>query len=283
MTSVVADDGVALSVHESGRGYPLLFLHEWAGNYRSWKGQVQYLSQKYHCVTFDARGYPPSDVPADPGAYSQDRAVADAIDVLDSLSIERAHVIGLSMGGYCALHLGLRHPERVTALVVASVGYGAHPERQAAFRRECHDMSASILAEGMEHFAERYASGPARIPLKAKDPAGWGEFTSILSQNSRTGMAMTMRGVQSGRPSLYDMTAELHLLTLPTLLLVGDLDVEAVEPTKMLARTIPSATLSVLPRTGHTINLEEPARFNQLAEDFLDTIESRGTQAEAPQ
>ena len=278
MASVVASDGASLSVQDSGRGHPVLFIHEWAGNHRSWKHQVGYFGNAYRCITYDARGYPSSTVNAEQLHYSQDRAVADAIDVLDSLSVERAHIIGLSMGGFCALHLGLRHPDRVAALVVASVGYGAHPDRQAAFRQECEQMSATVLAEGPGTFARHYALGPARVPLRDKDPAGWDEFVSVLSLNSGTAMAMTMRGVQAARPSLYDVTAELRRLTIPTLLLVGGLDTESVEPTAMLGRTIPSATVSVLPGTGHAINLEEPDRFNKLAEDFLLTHEPRDHQ-----
>ncbi len=112
MPAIVTDDGVTLHAEETGRGEPLLFVHEFAGDHRSWEPQVRFFSAAYHCLTYAARGYPPSDVPTDPAAYSQERAVADAIAVLDGLAIDQAHVVGLSMGGFTALHLVLGHPER---------------------------------------------------------------------------------------------------------------------------------------------------------------------------
>src|ERR671937_253883 len=97
------DDGVSLHVEVTGSGFPILFVHEFAGDHRSWEPQVRHFSRTHRCVSYAARGYPPSDVPADPAAYSQDRAVADALAVLDGTGIERAHVVGLSMGGFTAL------------------------------------------------------------------------------------------------------------------------------------------------------------------------------------
>src|SRR2546428_11107914 len=106
MAHVTTNDGTRLYVEEQGDGTPLLFIHEFAGDHRSWARQVSHFRSRHRCVTYAARGYPPSDVPGDPEAYSQQRAVEDALAVLDGLGIEQAHVVGLSMGGFCALHLG---------------------------------------------------------------------------------------------------------------------------------------------------------------------------------
>src|SRR5438045_5005633 len=118
-------DGVRLYYEQTGLGTPVLFIHEFAGDHRSWEPQVRELGRRYRCITFAARGFPPSDVPEAPSAYSQELAVTDVIAVLDALGIQRAHVVGLSMGGFCALHLGLSNPERALAVVVAGRGYGA--------------------------------------------------------------------------------------------------------------------------------------------------------------
>ena len=273
MGQVDTDDGVRLHVEETGRGFPLLFVHEFAGDARSWEPQIRYFSRLYRCVTYNARGYPPSDVPDRPDQYSQQRAVTDAVAVLDGLGIERAHVVGLSMGGFCALHLGLRHPERTASLVVAGCGYGAQPEVRAAFRDECEATAAAFESEGTEDVAKRYALGPARVQFQTKDPRGWAEFVRMLGEHSSTGSALTMRGVQRLRPSLYDLGEELARLAVPTLLVVGDEDEACLEPGLMLRRTIPAAGLVVLPRTGHAVNLEEPARFNAVVEDFLLAVE----------
>ena len=276
MPAIVTDDGVTLHAEETGEGEPLLFVHEFAGDHRSWEPQIRFFSAAYRCVTYAARGYPPSDVPTDPGAYSQERAVADAIAVLDGLEIGRAHVVGLSMGGFTALHLVLKHPERIGSAVVAGAGYGAQPERADAFRAESVLTAAAFAAEGAAKVAERYAVGPARVQFQNKNPRGWAEFAAALAGHSSLGSALTMRGVQAARPSLYALTDELAKVSVPVLVLVGDEDEGCLEPALMLKRTIPTAGLAVLPRTGHTANLEEPDVFNRAVDGFLASV-ARGS------
>jgi pimeloyl-ACP methyl ester carboxylesterase len=273
IAGAVTDDGVTLSVEEVGSGTPILFIHEFAGNRSSWQPQVAHFASTHRCISYSARGYPPSEVPTSADSYSQMRAVADAVNVLDELSVDRAHLVGLSMGGFCALHLGLDHPDRVTSLVLASVGYGAAPERQDVFRRDCESMAALLDSEGPAAYAERYSTGPARVQLQAKDAAAWDGFRQLLASNSGPGMALTMRGVQMARPSLYDLSSTLQRVQIPTLLLVGAEDVEALEASAMLARTVPASQLVVLPNSGHTLNLEEPTVFNRLVDGFLNAAE----------
>jgi pimeloyl-ACP methyl ester carboxylesterase len=211
-------------------------------------------------------------VPEDPTAYSQERAVADAVAVLDGLSVDRAHVVGLSMGGFTALHLALRHPGRVASAVVAGAGYGAPPERAAAFRAECLATAAAFETEGAQQAALRYAVGPARVQFQNKNPRGWAEFAAALAGHSSLGSALTMRGVQAARPSLYDLRDDLAKLAAPVLLVIGDEDEGCLEPALMLKRTIPTAGLVILPRTGHTANLEEPGAFNAAVDRFLAAV-----------
>ena len=272
MRAIVTEDGVRLHAEEAGQGEPMLFIHEFAGDHRSWEPQVRYFSAAYRCLTYAARGYPPSDVPADSGAYSQARAVADAVTVLDGLGVARAHVVGLSMGGFTALHLVLAHPDRVAAAVVAGAGYGAQPEHADAFRAESMLTAAAFAAEGAAKVAERYAVGPARVQFQNKNPRGWAEFAGALTRHSSLGSALTMRGVQAARPSLYALTDELAKVRTPVLVLAGDEDEGCLEPALMLKRTIPTSGLAVLPRTGHTVNLEEPDVFNHVVDRFLAAV-----------
>jgi pimeloyl-ACP methyl ester carboxylesterase len=276
MPVIQADDGVALHTEITGSGQPLLFIHEFAGDHRSWEPQVRYFSASYRCITYAARGYPPSDVPTDPDGYSQDRAVGDAIAVLDGVGVQRAHVVGLSMGGFAALHLLMRHPDRVRSAVLAGVGYGAHPDRQAAFRAESEAIAAAFEAEGASQVARRYAVGPARVQFQNKNPRGWAEFAAVLAEHSALGAALTMRGVQAARPSLYALRDELAAITAPVLILAGDEDEGCLEPALMLKRTIPSSGLAVLPQTGHTANLEDPGLFNATVDRFLALAERGG-------
>jgi pimeloyl-ACP methyl ester carboxylesterase len=272
MPHLTADDGTRLYVEEQGSGPPLLFIHEFAGDHRSWAPQVSHFRSAYRCITYAARGYPPSDVPAELDAYSQGRAVRDAHAVLDGLGIDRAHVVGLSMGGFCALHLGLQAPERALSLVIAGCGYGAAPEAQDRFRRESAAIADAFRTDGAAAVAPRYAVGPARVQLQNRNPEAWAKFVEQLAEHDSVGAALTMLGVQSRRPSLYAMRDELAAMRVPTLILAGDEDDGCLEASLMLKQTIPTAGLVVLPRTGHTMNLEDPATFNRSVEEFLDAV-----------
>jgi pimeloyl-ACP methyl ester carboxylesterase len=274
MGFATAEDGVELYYEESGSGPPILFIHEFAGDHRSWEPQVRFFAGQYRCIVYDARGYPPSGVPTELASYSQDLAVSDALAVLDHLEVERAHVVGLSMGAFAALHLGLRHPSRSASLVVAGCGYGAHPDARDAFRAESEAIARAFEEEGASGIAERYASGPARVQFMNKDRAGWERFTRMLAEHSTTGSTLTMLGVQRERPSLYDLVDDMRALTVPTLLIAGDEDTGCLASNLMLKETIPSAGLWVLPRTGHTTNLEEPYLFNRLLADFLSAADA---------
>lgn len=281
---VHTDDGVGLAVYDQGdpAGVPILFVHEFGGDHRSWDPQVRHFAATHRCVTYDARGYPASDVPDDPAAYSQERAVADAVAVLDALGIDRAVVVGNSMGGFATLHLGLRHPERAVALVIAGCGYGAHPDRAEAFRADALALAAAYETEGSDAVARDYGNRAARQPLRRRDPAAHAEHLRILAEHDPVGAALTMRGVQASRPSLYDLRDDLARMTVPTMLLVGDTDPDALDATLMLHATLPDAGLAVLPRTGHLANLELPGVVTGLIEEFVagrDATAGQGARA----
>ena len=283
MPFVETPDSVRLHYEETGSGAPIVFVHEFAGDGRSWSPQVRHFARRYRCITYDARGYPPSDVPDDPGRYSQALARDDIGAVLDHLEIERAHVVGLSMGGFATLHFALSYPERTRSAVVAGCGYGAEPDQRARFRAEAEATAVLLETRGTAAFAETYALGPARVQFRDKDPGGWREFVEALAGHSARGSANTMRGVQKERPSLWDLEESLRTLTVPTLILTGDEDEPCLLPALYLKRTVPSAGLVVMPRSGHTINLEEPAAFNAAVADFLAKVEADRWGARDPQ
>ena len=241
MPTLTTDDGVRLAFEETGSGAPVVFVHEFAGDLRSWEPQVRHLSRRYRCITWNARGFPPSDIPDDTVAYSQDRARDDVLAVLDALDIERAHVVGLSMGGFATLHFGLAHPGRARSLVVAGVGYGAEPDQRERFRSEA-DITARILrTEGMAAWAAAYSLGPTRVQFQNKDPRGWREFADMLAEHSAAGSAHTQQGVQKERPSVFDLADGMKELTVPTLIVTGDEDWPCLVPSVFMKRTIPSA------------------------------------------
>lgn len=266
-------NGVNLFYEEVGRGTPLVFVHEFAGDYRSWRPQVEFFARRYRTITFNARGYPPSDVPDDPGAYSQQRAVEDIRGLLDHLRIPKAHICGLSMGGYATLHFGLTYPDRALSLTVAGCGHGSGRD-QENFRKNLQEVVRRMEHEEMEAVAESYTRGPTRIQFLEKDPVGWQEFRDQFASSSARGHALTIRGVLLTRPSVFDLERQLERLEVPTLIVTGDEDDPCLEPGIFMKRKIPAAGLLILPRSGHTINLEEPDAFNRALLDFLTAVDA---------
>jgi len=273
MPHLTTDDGIKLFYDETGTGIPLVFVHEFAGDHRSWESQVRYFGRRYRCIRYNARGYPPSDVPADGERYSQARARDDIRAVLDALKIDKAHVVGLSMGGFATLHFGFTYPQRARSVVVAGAGYGAAPNEREKFMAEAENSAARFLSLGMAKAGEGYAVGPTRVQFQNKDPRGWREFADQLAEHSAEGAAFTMRGVQKRRPSLYELTDRMQAMTVPTLIMTGDEDWSCLEPALLMKRTIPTAGLVVMPNCGHTINLEEPDAFNRHVDDFLHAVD----------
>jgi pimeloyl-ACP methyl ester carboxylesterase len=273
MPHVTADDGVKLYYHEAGTGLPIVFVHEFAGDSRSWEPQLRHFGRRYRCIAYNARGYPPSDVPDSIEHYSQNRARDDIRAVLDGLGIDRAHIVGLSMGGFATLHFGFTYTERARSLAICGCGYGAEPDQHAKFTSESEATAARMEAEGMAKVSETYALGPSRVQFQNNDPRGWQEFADQLAQHSDKGSANTLRGVQSRRPSLYNLTAEMAKITAPTLILTGDEDWACLAPGILMKKTIASAGLGVMPNCGHAINLEDPDTFNRHLDAFFQVVE----------
>jgi pimeloyl-ACP methyl ester carboxylesterase len=273
MPSLTTDDGVELHYVEAGSGPPLVFVHEFAGDLRSWEPQLRFFARRYRCVAFNARGYPPSQVPKDQAAYSQDRATDDIAAVIRALGLAPAHVVGLSMGAFATLHLGLRHPQLARSLTAAGVGYGAAADKRAQFRAEIDASIARLREQGMGRFAHTYAHGPTRLVFEEKDPRGFAEFEAQLAEHDTEGSALTMGGVQRERPSLFDLEDGFRRLTLPTFIIAGDEDDPTLEPALYLKRTISTSALLVMPKCGHTMNIEDPDAFNRAVLDFLTAVD----------
>ena len=282
MPELKTSDGVNLHYFETGSGTPVIFVHEFAGDARSWEPQVRHFARAYRCIAFNALGFPPSDVPAGADMYSQDHARDDILAVLDGLGIERAHIVGLSMGGFASLHFGLAYPERALSLIVAGCGYGAGPDVREQFVRETTAAADRIESETMAVFAETYAAGPTRVQFQNKDPRGWLEFKNQLQEHSSEGSAATMRGVQRLRPSLYDLEDRMRALSVPTLIINGDEDDPCLDAGLFMKQCILTSALVLLPATGHACNLEEPGWFNMFVSDFFHRVESGRWQTRDP-
>ena len=271
MPKIKAADGTSLYYEEAGVGTPVVFVHEFAGDYRTWEPQMRFFARTHRCVTYSQRGYPPSDVPSDPACYGQDIARGDVVAVMDALGIDKAHVVGHSMGAYTALHVGLRHPQRCISVTAAGCGWGSLPDPAAreAMRAVAAETARMFTEKSIAESAAIYADGPTRQAHKHKDPRGYAEFARMLAEHSAQGHALTMSMLQSKRPTLWDLEADLKKFSVPLLVIVGDEDETCLDGSVFLKRTAPTAALLVIPRSGHTITSEEPAAVNAaLAELF---------------
>lgn len=261
-------DGVMLHAEEVGSGPPIVFVHEFAGDTRAWEAQVRAFARSNRCISYNARGYPPSDVPTDVEAYSQARAADDIADVIRRFGLDRAHVVGCSMGAFATLHLAIRNPGLMLSAVLAGIGYGAPLDRLEQFRAEALSTADLFLSKGIAEVAKNYTLGPARVQFQNRDPRGWAEAASHFASHDSLGAYLTMRGVQARRPSIYNLQAEIAVIDVPTLVVVGDEDDPALDASLYLKRTMPRAGMVTFARAGHAVNEEEPARFNQEVADF---------------
>lgn len=277
-------DGIQLYYEEAGSGPAVIFVHEYAADYRTWEPQMRHFARSHRCVTYSQRGYPPSDIPSDPDAYLQDKFRDDVVAVMDALKIDKAHIAGHSMGAATALHVGIRHPQRCISVVAAGCGYGSSAD--AAKVEEARAASRAIgkmFAETpMEESARRYADGVVRQAHKNKDPRGFAHFVKLLSEHSPLGHSLTMLNLQAKRPSLWEMEADLKAFKPPLLVIVGDEDDWCVDGSIYLRRTVPTAGLYVVPRTGHTLTSEEPEKFNAALEEFFAESERGSWLAHKP-
>jgi len=276
MPHITAQDGTRLYYEEAGSGSSIIFVHEYAGDYRTWEMQMRFFSRAHRCITYSQRGYPPSDVPKDGARYSQDIARDDVLAVMDALKVDKAHVVGHSMGAYTALHVGIHAPARCISVVAAGCGWGSSPDakRREDMKTLAAETGKMFAAEGIASAAAKYADAPMRQAQKNKDPRGYAEFARMLAEHSAEGHAQTMFNLQLKRPTLWEMERDLKKFSVPLLIIVGDEDEPCIDGSVYLKRTAPTAGLLMIPRTGHNIPTEEPAAFNAALADLFAAAEA---------
>ena len=260
-------DGTGIHCEESGAGTPVVFVHEYGGSCRSFDLQVAAFRSRYRCIAFNARGYPPSEVPPSVDFYSQDHAVADIAAVMDGFALARAHLVGVSMGAASTLQYALKEPARVISATLVGIGSGS--DDPATFRANAEANARLLESGGMAALAAQMNESPTRRRLKDKNPPEFRRFNEQLLAMSPLGHANTSRGVQGRRPTLYVHEKRIAALRLPVLVVVGDEDEPCRKPSDFLERVLPDARLHVLPGTGHCVNLENPEEFNRLCLAFV--------------
>ncbi len=274
MPYAVTNDKVRLYYEEAGSGTPILFLHEFAADHTNWEPQMRYFSRGHRCIAYSARGYSPSDVPPSAEAYTYTHFYNDALAVLDHLNIAKAHFVGLSMGSYSSLLVALHVPERMLSMTLAGVGSGSPLETFDTFRKTCRETADQFDKIGAAEVAKVTREAPGRIPFLVKDPRGHADFYAALARHDSKGSANTMRGFQAGRPSIYTMTEAIRSANTPALIICGDEDDGCIEPSLFLKKHLPASGLTFFPKSGHVLNLEEPALFNEMVERFIALVEA---------
>jgi pimeloyl-ACP methyl ester carboxylesterase len=273
MPQAKAADGVKLYYETQGSGPPIIFVHELAGTCRSFDAQVAALKPRFRCITFNARGYPPSDVPSEVESYSQDIAASDIGAVLDGAGLKDAHVLGVSMGSAAALQFALSDPSRVRSAILCSIGSGSDA-KQGEYATNMEANAARIEQNGLPQIRANFTSSPVRARLKDKNPAEFEKFLQELTKFSVQGLASTMRGVQMRRPPLYAHKDKIAAMRIPTLVVLGGDDEGCKKPSHFLQETLPGARLEILPNTGHAVNIEEPEKINRLIAEFVGGVEA---------
>jgi pimeloyl-ACP methyl ester carboxylesterase len=276
MPHLTARDGIRLYYEEAGEGTPVVFVHEYAGDWRSWEPQMRFFARAHRCITYSQRGYPPSDVPSEPARYGQIIARDDVLALMDTLKLDRAHVVGHSMGAYTALHVGITAPARCISVTAAGCGWGSTPDakQREAMKALAAETGRMFAEEGIAAAAAKYADAPMRQAQKHKDPRGYAEFARMLAEHSAEGHTQTMFNLQLKRPTLWEMEAELKKFSVPLLVVVGDEDEPCLDGSLFLKRTAPTAGLLVIPRTGHNVPTEEPAQFNAALGELFASSEA---------
>jgi proline iminopeptidase len=274
MPYAVSSDKVRLYFEEAGSGTPIIFLHEFAADHTNWEPQMRYFSRGHRCIAYSARGYAPSDVPPSADVYTYKHFYTDALAVLDHLKIPKAHFVGLSMGAYSSLQVGLNASERALSMTLAGVGSGSDLKNLDAFRKQCQANGEQYDKIGAAEVAKATREAPSRIPFLVKDPRGHADFYDALARHDARGSGNTMRGFQGGRPSIYTLSDAIRKIPTPALIICGDEDDNCVEPSLFLKKHLPAAGLAFFPKSGHVLNLEEPALFNEIVERFVTLVEA---------
>jgi len=271
----VQSDGARLYYEEAGTGIPIVFAHEFSGDLWSWEKQIQHFSRRYRCIAFNARGYPPSEVPKTLSHYSHQHAVDDVAVVMRHLGVSKAHIIGCSMGSRTAMDFGLTYPRMALSLTMIGIGSGGDPRNKAAFLRNTETRARLYEQGGLAVVLQGLRTAENRVQLKRKNPRAFEDFCRRFMEHSAQGCANISRRVQGRRPSLFSLEKPLRELKVPAHVIVGDEDPGAIDSGLFMKQVSPAVRLSVVPATGHLVNLEEPDLMHRLTEDFFALVESK--------
>ena len=265
MPNFKTNDDVTLFYEVTGSGQPIVFVHEFGGDYRSWYRQVAVLSKTHRCITYSARGFLPSEVPKDRNQYGQAQSTADLLTLMDHLEIAKAHVVGTSMGSFTSLDFALNHTDRVATLTLVGNSSGPRDAKEQASYRENwvgHEMKLRQI-QGGDGAVAGLEGDPAYQSFQRDEPEGWAIYASNLRGQSADGAINVLATLHWNRISLFAIEAQLQALNIPTLLVTGEEDYYLVgETNEFLESVLPNAHRHHFEGTGHLVNIERAEKFN---------------------
>lgn len=266
-------NGVNLYYEQTGEGAPLVWVHEYGGDLRSWEPHVRYFSRRYRVMTYNHRGYAPSTIPTAASDYSQNLLVENLRQLLKHLGLGPVHLGGCSMGANVARDFAIAHPEMTKSLILLGAGAGSVNREQ--FVKDEEAIAVGLERDGIESLVHHFEIVPNRASFKQKDPRGFAEFLRQVTEHDAQACAHLAREVLIKRKTVSQLESELKALRIPTLIMAGDQDTPSIEPSVVMREWIPHAGFAVFPRCGHVANLEEPALFNFQVTEFLAAVETR--------
>jgi 2-succinyl-6-hydroxy-2,4-cyclohexadiene-1-carboxylate synthase len=266
-TRRVAAGGVHLNVEIAGDGYPLLLLHGFTGSAATWRPFASEWGG-FRTIAVDLAGHGGSDAPLDESRYAMERCVAGLTAILDALSVERAAVLGYSMGGRVALHLALAAPERVAAIVLESASPGIEDRRERAARvASDRALADRIERDGIETFVDSWEQLPlwatqSRLPESVRRA-----LRAQRLRNDASGLANSLRGMGAGAQE--PVLARLGELSTPALLVAGEHDQKYRDLAAAMQERIVGARVHIIEGAGHAVHLERPEVFAPIVKEFL--------------
>lgn len=265
--------GVTYFYEVTGQGDPLLLLHGFSGSSQSWADHVPVLAQQFCVITLDILGHGKTNSPADPTRYCMEKVAADVTAVLRQLpTVNRqssmVNLIGYSMGGRLALYLAVHYPQLFRALILESASPGLETEAERSARRASdHALAGRIERDGMASFVSEWEALPLWASQQQLAPEKRAALRAQRLGNNPTGLANSLRGLGTGaQPSLWP---HLPQLTLPVLLLAGELDEKFVGISRKMHRLLLNSQCNIIAGAGHAVHLERPLLFQKAVFTFL--------------
>lgn len=257
-------NGIDIDYKDEGEGLPIIFIHAFALNQTMWEAQMVDLKNHYRVISLDSRGFGNSDITKEPSLMS--RMAADMRELMRALSIDKAVLVGLSMGGYVALAFCREYPEAVRALVLADTRATADTEEARANRLRSAEKAEREGATAIADETTPKLLGKTTLETK---PELVKRVHAIQASNSPVGIAAAQRGMAARQ----DSTDLLPKINVPTLVIVGEEDtLTPPAEAEAIHKGIAHSQLRRIERAGHLSNMEQPEAFNKALRDFFKSL-----------